>query len=448
MQLSTPGLLPLILLHPGARGGAGENGLRLAATGRGQPASRRVQSGPGHHARRARGAARGSCTPSITAVCLLALTAGSGFAQERVASCTLEPIVEIGDLDGPNALSAVTSLVVSRDGQTVSFAQPQEHRVRVHSSTTGQFLMSLGRRGSGPGEYQAIHRLSLRHDTLVVADKLQQRLVFFGPQGDHLRTQQIASAPLAQTRRPAAGIAMTPEGGVWGESLLNINMVANQVVSTAPVVRLEVDGTLRHIVADLPVAGSFSAAAYGGSVSVFAQPLARWSLREIAQDGSALVVVRASPSGRDGQERSFTVTRLRSTADTVYHREFRYTGIQLSQAQRDSILRAYAVNFRRGTTAEQALRVAREFVAIPETQPPVSAIVVGNDGRVWLRREEISAPHLWLVLAPDGTIEGTCRIDRDMRILAATRDQLWAVRTGPLGVPSVVGFRLQPGQHR
>jgi hypothetical protein len=133
--------------------------------------------------------------------------------------------------------AAVTAVLPAPDGGTIYIAQPRDRQVRVHSAVDGAPIRTIGRDGAGPGEFRGVSRLSWRGDTLVVADMTQQR-ISLSSAGEHLRTEAIASAPLAGTRRPAVAVALAPNGDAWGESLLDLGRIARGDATTAPIVRL------------------------------------------------------------------------------------------------------------------------------------------------------------------------------------------------------------------
>jgi hypothetical protein len=75
--------------------------------------------------------------------------------------------------------------------------------------------------------------------------------------------------------------------------------------------------------------------------------------------------------------------------------------------------------------------------------PPVTRVVAGDDGSIWLRREEVSFDSVtWDVLTNVGAWEGRLRAPADLQIHAASRDTVWGVVTGDLDVPFVVGLRV------
>src|SRR5690606_26787818 len=110
----------------------------------------------------------------------------------------LEPAGELGALDGPAVLTRVrTILPDQRNADRAWIGQPSDRHIKLIDIADGSVVHVLGRPGEGPGEIRSLGRLAWHHDTLVVADRDQQRLILFTPDGRHVRTERIASGVLA-----------------------------------------------------------------------------------------------------------------------------------------------------------------------------------------------------------------------------------------------------------
>ncbi|HRP07744.1 MAG TPA: 6-bladed beta-propeller, partial [Gemmatimonadales bacterium] len=97
----------------------------------------------------------------------------------------LELVIASAD-SGPAMLSSRRHLVVAPGGEIVVLdRRPAVLRV---FSADGGFLRTIGREGSGPGEYLDFGELTIVGDTLVVNDRQNSRLVLFNIDGTHLRT--------------------------------------------------------------------------------------------------------------------------------------------------------------------------------------------------------------------------------------------------------------------
>jgi hypothetical protein len=64
----------------------------------------------------------------------------------------------------------------------------------------------------------------------------------------------------------------------------------------------------------------------------------------------------------------------------------------------------------------------------PPALPPVSSLLLGRDGSVWLRRENTGAKEsAWWVLDVDGALYGSVAFPANASLLAAERGRVWAM---------------------
>ncbi|MEZ4455192.1 MAG: 6-bladed beta-propeller [Gemmatimonadales bacterium] len=81
--------------------------------------------------------------------------------------------------------------------------------IRIYD-TTGRFLRTLGRDGSGPGEFRNVTRMFLSGDTLIVYDFRQRRLTSYLADGTLIGTQ-----PVRFDAEERAGVIGRLSGGRW-----------------------------------------------------------------------------------------------------------------------------------------------------------------------------------------------------------------------------------------
>lgn len=116
-------------------------------------------------------------------------TAGQPGAVWRI----VEPHrIEIGTVDGDAEylLSGVRDVLRLSDGRIV-VADSDSREVRYYDGE-GVFQRSSGRRGSGPGEYEALSSIvRLRGDSLVVFDSRQRRVTILDSEGTYVRDWSI-----------------------------------------------------------------------------------------------------------------------------------------------------------------------------------------------------------------------------------------------------------------
>lgn len=91
-------------------------------------------------------------------------------------------------------------------------------------------------------------------------------------------------------------------------------------------------------------------------------------------------------------------------------------------------------------------RAAREALFIPDFYPPVSELIPGRDGTLWIRREatwDADDTDTWQILGPRGDLLRTLTSPKTIgRIMAVDARGFWAVERGELDVPYVVRYSL------
>ena len=101
--------------------------------------------------------------------------------------------LRIGVLEGAEeyTFSSITDLAVGRDG-SIFVAEARPVRLRVYDDH-GKFVKSIGRQGSGPGEYRQVDALEIMADgNIAVRDGNQQgRINIHNPEGNFLRSFQL-----------------------------------------------------------------------------------------------------------------------------------------------------------------------------------------------------------------------------------------------------------------
>jgi hypothetical protein len=126
------------------------------------------------------------------ALLTLALLCGSCAAEEGPADRTAVQLSEIDTLvsDSEIAFERAIEVAVSRTGELVYVLDAGAATIHVFDST-GQWIGRHGRVGSGPGEFQQPHNLTLLADTLMVIDHGNGRLQFLTMDGKPIRTSPM-----------------------------------------------------------------------------------------------------------------------------------------------------------------------------------------------------------------------------------------------------------------
>jgi hypothetical protein len=138
----------------------------------------------------------------------------SSAALEAAPTITLVEELRLGSVDGPleTQFGRIGAIDEGSDGSVLVFqstdAANRSIRVFDHG---GRFLRSIGRGGSGPGEFEGLGSMAIAGDTIVV---LERRMHVFHAQG-----QPLLTTPYPTARRPNIwGLQRNPVG--WTVPLL------------------------------------------------------------------------------------------------------------------------------------------------------------------------------------------------------------------------------------
>ncbi len=143
---------------------------------------------------------------------------GSPIHVDSVPEVRLQEVMRWDLNDAPMA-RAPTSLTDPGDGSI--FVVSGSDAAVFAFDAAGAFLGSLGRRGRGPGEFQAITTVGMHSDTLWVGDLLLGRITRFLKDGSVWETiTPSGTAARAQgIPGPGAYVKRSPEGSVIGTRL-------------------------------------------------------------------------------------------------------------------------------------------------------------------------------------------------------------------------------------
>lgn len=138
----------------------------------------------------------------IWSVLLCVVSARPAAAQERVTlpnepSCggcriELQRLTTVGDSAGPGMLAQQGTVVVDSRGRVFAFTNYDPSRIQVFDRS-GRHLITLGRPGSGPGEFRGVVTAAIASgDTLIALDYEGARLAVIDPE---LRFQRHVLIP-------------------------------------------------------------------------------------------------------------------------------------------------------------------------------------------------------------------------------------------------------------
>lgn len=379
-----------------------------------------------------------------TIVTLLAIVAGATPVQAE--RWTVREELRIGSADdSAQALTRVGDVLIGRDG-LIYIAQPADQTIRVFDDA-GRLVRSIGRSGSGPGEFQMLQHIGFVRDTLYATDQALRRVSFFVPASGFVRTQALAS-PLIGTQppeiySPTVPSRLLPDGTslVWPSIAVRWLAAGKNRI---PMFRLSSDAmkldTIAQAEFEVPnVVINFQGRGIGAT-----KPFPDGPLYSFLVDGTGVLIVRRRVAAV--RSATFHVGKVDLAGDTVFLREIQYQPVPVSEVLiSEAVAQIHERLARRPPSPgpNDILTALRDGNHIPRTLPPVTEASSGSDGTIWLKRERTQAPRtVWQVLSPDGTLRATVELGRNQSVKAVSGNTLIVTELDSLDVPYVVRYRI------
>lgn len=372
---------------------------------------------------------------------VLPLAGGRAAAQEWAA--TLQ--VRAGAMDGPGSLGDVFRVAMGPKGEILA-AQPAVPTISVFDSI-GHFVRDVGRAGEGPGEFGILGALGWTADTLWVMDVGRARLHLFDRELEFVRT----ITPMISDLPPGA-MRVFPGPLLADGSIMAIPMMSG-AADSHPLILLNEDGSVRRTLPPLPYAGhEVVVRGSGGPIDEVANPWSEVPLWTPAADGRSILIVHRPIAAREDQGR-LRIIRLGLQGDTLVDREFVYRPRPIEKAELDRVYHDLAErlagNPRVTSTMMQVEDDVRASLPAPPYYPPVTKLIAGDDGTIWLRRQTtVANQQEWQVFSEEGEMLGRVHLPQELEVHGAERGRVWGVSRNELDVSFVEVYGVNRGAMR
>lgn len=377
-----------------------------------------------------------------TAVALLILAVApactgdrAGDVENDLAVWTAEPTVRAGALDGPGALADVFRVAVGPSGEILA-AQPTPPRISVFDAD-GRFLRTVGRSGPGPGEFRMLGGIGWAGDTLWAIDI--GRVHLFDEGLEFVRTYRPGMPP-----PPAGAARLIPGPPMADGSILGIPMVFG-AADSLPILLVDPDGQPRTLGWVDGPQGSARLDVGARSPVPFRTPWPAQPLWVPAEDGRSVVVVERPAT--DPEQATFRIVRLGLAGDTLVDAQVPYAPVPVADTLRDRLFgeAAERIAARGSITASAVEEMLHDDVPVPAFHPPVTTLVAGRDGTIWVERERVHPDSAdWQVFSAEGEPLARVRLPRELVVNVAERDRIWGVVKDSMDVSYVQVYRVTP----
>ena len=358
--------------------------------------------------------------------------------------------VRIGALDGADEylFGSVVDVAVGRGGM-IYVADGQVPIIRSYDAQ-GRFVRNIGRKGGGPGEYNAIGGMrTMRDGRLAVWDNRNQRITVYTSEGTLIGSHRVVSGLFA------SDIFEVDTAGQF-----YVRTTTGQQTATGGFamgwIRVGPSGEIRDTI-PIPSDPAAPESFVLSTASGYDRPFVRAIVTTMSRLGH-LITARNETYAFEQHRPGAPVLRI----------ERPYTPVRLSRAER-SEWEAWAGYFQRrdapsGFTPRAAGPSRPASYPIPETKPAFSELRTDSQGRIWVRRYVAAVSsnpgperaagdqrprRVWReqptfdVFEPDGRFLGTITLPWNAKFQDARDRHIWATVRGESDEQYVVRFRVE-----
>jgi hypothetical protein len=320
-----------------------------------------------------------------------------------------------------------------------------------HFDATGAFVGKIGRCGDGPGEFRNIAALGFLGDTMWVSDRTHRRVTLFPPGRKDPQSFSASYSPRNNALSTAPPTAMLRGGAAIAQGVLAFGAVASSgdQAIISPVVRLDRAGVVVDTIALLlgRSAGDI-VLTYGGKwLASMRQPFSMRGYWAARPNGEGMVIVEARATSTHPATLWLDTRIFDAKGNLVATRRPPYTPVVIGAGVRDSVTRAAVSSALPKTPpadmAADLLEQVRRQMVVPSHEPPITHLLMGNDGSIWIRREDRRpAGAEWLVLDAKGEKVGSVVVPHGLRVGYADLTQVLAVEADADDISWVIRFRV------
>jgi hypothetical protein len=350
-------------------------------------------------------------------------------------------------------LSYVTSLAVDDEG--ILYLADYRLSAILKFDPTGGFLGTIGRSGSGPGEFYTVFLVGLHRDSLWAVDPGLVRLTLFPRRGPGATTVPVGSnapfSPLATGPRVRSGMPMAvlADGTLLFQESVRDSSSPTGALAEFVLVRGTRSLEVLDTIVRYPMTHSGMDFVYRDGEAHLGQPFGDDPLYAVAHDGSILVVVDRPAPRRGSVPGVFRVTAWADGRVKLFSREISYQPRRLPGRVVDSLVdRLVGSGGRDAPRSPITADSVHRHLYRPAYYPPVKEVQVGHDGSIWLQVNFAESPDTraeWLRLSRHGFEMERVVLPLHFRLLEEERRSLWGVEGDVDDVPLLRRYLLPRG---
>jgi hypothetical protein len=350
----------------------------------------------------------------------------------------------------------VVAADLGTDG-TIFLLDLSSGRIRAFDST-GRFLRSMSRRGTGPGEIGATAStlIATSGDTLLVVDPGGQKASIFSSDGVPLGsfdTPISDGVPIKWMERNDGTVIVqvrqfdisATTGRVTGMGTAAPGRAGGAVTTAGDQLQIRsIQGNVLDTLLTLPAGETLKAGGELGMRAVVFAPEPVWTT---AQDGRVFFGINS--------EYSINVYDAAGSLARIVRKEVQRAVV--TEADKVAILDGIRVALRRMGIPAQTLDQITGMYEFAEYFPAIGNLLGGPDGTLWVQQPltpealrtafadgatQVTGSQHWDVYGTDGAMLGTIEMPERFTALQWVREKLVGVQVDEFGVQNVVVFTL------
>ena len=356
---------------------------------------------------------------------------------EGVWTVGSEPLVSIGTFQGDTLyqLYEVSGAVRLADGR-IGLANRGTGEVRIYGPD-GRFLMSHGRKGEGPGEFQSPALAGvLGTDTLVVVDYQLRRISLVGAANGFLEATRVEEG-VGGALYPSGVLAdrtILVGGGFSWSSDSGVELTDGYTRPPTTYQSVNLDGTLAHDFGEFPGSEFFMQVQRSG--------------------GGIAMSARLIPFGRHPMEAAFPTGMYFGSGDSweieVYDLEGRLVRLvrwdRSPQSVTDVLLDSYIQEQEAEAGGNEAREIRQQIseMPVPETMPAFGGLHADDLGYLWVERSRIPGDEVPVfdIFDSEGALTAQATLPEGSELLHVREDEILVLVRDDLGVEYLRLFSL------
>lgn len=298
--------------------------------------------------------------------------------EELVRTLTVD--LQIGEADGAEELTfgRIGGIFVGANGTLYVYdAHQTVGLIRLYSQT-GEYIRTLGAKGGGPGEYGQLNGFTLApNGDVVLWDGSGGRVNRYSAAGDYLSSFRVPISGFFTSN----GVQVSNDGTISLRSTVGMRQGPSGMVGTPGAIRLDSAGTVIDSVAypswsTAEPAVLFVESPDGRMRAIFSVPFQPSPVTAVLPEGGF--------AGGYSDRYAFTIARTGGKPRQVIREVAAVPVSETEQSQHRALIE------------QNAKRTNPSFSwtgpGIPAIKPAFTSILIGDDGRLWVRVAQAAEP--------------------------------------------------------